>query len=56
LPSWLEWLEVKGIGSDTPIRHFQTLGWLKDRPHIAEKYFQIFFILLLTRLASVIEL
>ena len=28
LPTWLEWLDSKGIGSDTPIRHFRALGWL----------------------------
>ncbi len=28
LPTWLEWLEAKGIGSDTPLRHFRALGWM----------------------------
>jgi len=28
LTTWLGWLEAKGIGSDTPIRHFKALGWL----------------------------
>jgi hypothetical protein len=28
LPTWAKWLESKGIGINTPTRHFQALGWL----------------------------
>jgi len=28
LPTWYEWLESKGIGESTPLRHFKALGWL----------------------------
>ena len=36
LPTWTDWLEAKGIGSDTPIRHFKRLGWMPDtKPHVA---------------------
>ena len=35
LPAWLEWLEAKGIGSDTPIRRFKALGWLPGKAHVS---------------------
>lgn len=28
LPTWLEWIESKGISDKTPINHFKALGWL----------------------------
>lgn len=28
LPTWQEWLSLKGIGQNTPTRHFKLLGWL----------------------------
>lgn len=27
LPTWLEWLDSKGISDKTPINHFKALGW-----------------------------
>jgi len=30
LPTWLEWLESKGISDKTPINHFKVRGWLPD--------------------------
>jgi len=33
LPTWKEWLELKGIGLSTPTRHFKKMGW----PIIIEK-------------------
>ncbi len=28
LPTWIEWLDNKGIAAPTPLRHFKALGWL----------------------------
>ena len=30
VPTWSEWLSNKGIGENTPIRHFKARGWLPD--------------------------
>jgi hypothetical protein len=30
LPTWLEWIESKGISDKTPISHFKQLGWLSS--------------------------
>ncbi len=29
-PTWYEWLQNKGIGENTPLRHFKALGWLSS--------------------------
>jgi len=29
LPTWLAWLESKGISDKTPLNHFKKLGWIK---------------------------
>lgn len=33
LPTWLEWIESKGISDKTPINHFKQLGWLSQQLH-----------------------
>lgn len=35
LPTWRDWLEAKGIGKETPLRHFKALGWMKAAPHVS---------------------
>lgn len=35
LPTWLEWLKLKGISDKTPINHFKALGWLPGEAHVS---------------------
>ncbi len=37
LPTWIDWLETKGIAAPTPLRHFKALGWLKAKKIDKEK-------------------
>lgn len=35
LPTWMEWLESKGIAPNTPLNHFKKLGWIDGKPHVS---------------------
>ncbi len=35
LPSWKDWLKEKGIGENTPLRHFKALGWAETTTHVS---------------------
>lgn len=48
LPTWREWLKAKGLGINTPLRHFYQKGWLSNPEQIespqlpAGKYFVLY--------------